>query len=253
MLVVTPYISSPGNEIELSIIGWNKYFATPFTRVIIGDRPKCLDRYPEVVHIPMARVSPIPGMYQPHLDMASKFFEITRLYPGEEGFIRVADDCYPVRPFSLDDVRVLKMQSPSFSGNEHSANGWKRDKWKTRQLLDHIGAPHRNFTIHSPMWYDMTRIRELIERFALRFNSYVIEDLYFNIYHPSEKPVLLDYVNENYRGMINSSNGISTTRSFAEITATKLWFFNTNDGWSHHLAHLLSTYYANHPTSAELG
>ena len=247
VLVVTPYVNAAqGRELELSIIGWNRFFRTPFQRIVIGDVPSWADRYPEVQFIRLPRVDGLAGMYRPHLDMAAKFLHICDTFPEYRGFIRVADDCYPLNPFTLRDVSVLKMQSPSFSGEKNSANGWRHDKWRTRKLLDSNSLPHRNFTIHSPMWYDMRKLSGIIHRYDLIHNSFVIEDLYFNTFHPEDEAVLLDYTGEHYRAIVNTSEAYHAAAMIREaISDGKLWAFNTTKSYSQSLEKTLFDYYAN--------
>ena len=246
ILVVTPYITPiQGNELELSIRCWEKYFKANFKRVVIGDIPRWANKYPEVEWIALPRIKQQPGQYHPHLDHAMKFNVICNRFAEYGGFIRVADDCFPVNDFTLRDVMELKYQSKEIVGNESSSrNSWKHDKWKTGYLLRHRGLPTRNFTIHSPMWYDMTRLKQLISQYDLIHNSYVIEDLYFNTYHPTVPAVLLDYT-DPYRGIVgkqvNNGRRASIDSAFREICTEKKWFFVTNEGWNSYLEQLIES------------
>jgi hypothetical protein len=59
---------------------------------------------------------------------------------------------------------------------------WKHDKWKTRRLLDANDLPHTNYTTHFPCYFNFDNLRLIWDRFGMRDESYVPEDVYFNVF-----------------------------------------------------------------------
>jgi hypothetical protein len=56
-------------------------------------------------------------------------------------------------------------------------------------LFDKEKMSHINYTTHFPYWYNIKKLKYIIEKFNLRNESYVLEDVYFN-YFRHDKPVL---------------------------------------------------------------
>lgn len=107
-----------------------------------------------------------------------------------DGFIWMCDDYYPIKLFELKDIYTVHYHCSSFVGEKDAPTTyWNHDKWKTRQLLDKENLPHINYTIHFPCWFDFSKLNEVFDKFNLREESYVLEDIYFNYFkHP--EPIL---------------------------------------------------------------
>ena len=63
------------------------------------------------------------------------------------------------------------------------------NKWKTKQLLENNNLPCMNYTAHYPIYYEFSKLKEIWDKFDMRKESYVLEDVYFN-YFEHEEPVL---------------------------------------------------------------
>lgn len=194
MLIVLPYIQSKsqGNEIHLALNGWRKYCKFSYYFVVIGEFDESLvNEYPWVDFITCPQINKINGQYNPHLDVHHCYEIINRRFSNiYDGFITMADDGYAVKDFYITDIKTIHHHSLNFNGNNKSPkNYWNYDKWKTRQLLDKEGLPHINYTTHYPCYYEFKKLREIWDKFNMKNESYVLEDVYFN-YFKHEDPVL---------------------------------------------------------------
>lgn len=189
-LVILPYCQSKaqGNEIELALRAWRKFCTFGYHFVVIGTFPEYLrSRYNWVEFIKCNPIEKIEGQYYPHLDIQHKFEVVKEKY-GEifDGFIEMTDDFYAIKPFTLEEIMAIYYHSLNCIGNQNKPTYyWAYDKWKTRQLLDREGLPHINYTAHFPCYYDWKKINEIWDKFNMRNESYVLEDIYFNYFsHP---------------------------------------------------------------------
>lgn len=189
-LVVLPYkqSGSQGNEIRLALNGWRKYCQFDYHFVVIGEFDESLkNEFPWVKFISCKTKEKKEGQYNPHLDIQNKFNIISKNYSQVyNGFIWMVDDNYAIKPFTLEDITTTYYLNPSFSGQESAPTFyWDHDKWKTRQLLDREGLPHINYTTHYPCYFEFNKLRVIQDKFNMKEESYVLEDIYFNYFsHP---------------------------------------------------------------------
>jgi len=194
ILVVLPYKqeSSQGNEIKLALGSWKKFCQFKYHFIVIGTFNESLkNEFPWVEFIYCPTLEKRKNQYNPHLDMQNKYRMIESLYSNKyNGFIRMVDDNYAIKPFNLEDIITTHYHSLSFNGTkEHPTRFWNHDKWKTRQLLDKENLPHINYTTHYPRYFEFSKLKEIWDKFNMDNESYVLEDIYFN-YFNHEEPIL---------------------------------------------------------------
>ena len=71
--------------------------------------------------------------------------------------------------------------------------------------------------------------------------SYIMEDLYYNIYHSTRIPYQLDLATDNFKcGVYRSNPNVDAIR---RAFRTKIWIQNGVLGWIPELDKILSDYY----------
>lgn len=190
-LVVLPYSDegSQGKELELALSGWKKFCNSRYHFIVIGQYPESMvSKFDWVEFIHTTKIRNINNQYIPHIDIQHKMERIYKLYHAlYDGFIWMADDNYAIKPFEICTMLQTYMHSDSFTGSKDlPSNFWKHDKWKTRQVLDQWKLPNINYTTHFPCYFEFEKLKELWDRYDMRNNSYVIEDIYFNTYEHDE-------------------------------------------------------------------
>ena len=194
VLVVLPYVQggSQGREIELALSGWKKFCKFKIHFVVIGQfDDKLVKKFPWVEFITCPSVAKEEDQYTPHLDIQMKLEIIMRMYKnGYNGFIRTADDIYPIKPFELEDITTPHYHYHIINGSEMlPLASFYNNKWKPKQLLEKNNLPCINYTAHYPIYYEFSKLKEIWDKFDMRNESYVLEDVYFN-YFEHEEPVL---------------------------------------------------------------
>lgn len=242
-LVVIPFFKggAQGREIEYAVAGWRKHFKEKYLIVVVGDYHPVVDTGDDIVFIQCDRVpEQKPENYRPHIDFVKKFKAVRKQFPDSEGFIFVADDCYAVNDFDIYDVMCLKQ-----NGNEIAVPSlqtpWNREKYKTKNLLIKEGYPVRNFTTHLPAWIEWDKLEALWEKYDMENNSYIFEDLYFNIYYSSRIPIQLHIDHDNFKCGVYRPN--PRIPYIDKAFKTKIWIQNSVEGWIPYLDHKLSEYY----------
>ena len=243
-LVVIPYCSdgAQGRELEYAVAGWRRHFKEKYLIVLVGDHHPVCGTGEDIVHLPCPRVPPCgDSNYRPHLDHVHKFREVRKHYPDADGFIYACDDMYAVNDFDISDIKLLKQLSKDMKGDAKSKNGWQRDMARTRALCVKEGFPVRNFICHLPLWYDFAKLFALYDRFDLDHTSYVVENIYFNMYYPQKIPFELNLEQDNLKcGIYSKDFPVETIR---EAFRKKIWISNSPDGWSAELDAMLKEYY----------
>lgn len=194
ILVILPYkqSSAQGTELEIALSLWRKNCTFNYHFVVIGEYDKSFEeKFPWVEFIECPTKPKVNGQYNPHLDVLNKYMTVIDKYQDKyTGFVSICDDEYAIKPFTLFDILQTHYHAETFTGVEKAPTSyWNHDKWKTRQLLDRENLQHVNYTTHFPYWYDIKKLRYVVDKFNLMNESYVLEDVYFN-YYEHDKPVL---------------------------------------------------------------
>ena len=193
-LVVLPYkqSGSQGNEIRITLNGWRKFCTFKYHFIVIGTFTDGLkNKFPWVEFIECPQIEKVNGQYNQHLDVQHCMEVVEKKYnKAYDGFIWIVDDNYAIKPFNLEDITTVHNHSSKITGNEKSPkNYWNYDKWKTGQMLLKENLPIVNYTTHYPCYFEFSKLKEIWDKFNMRNESYVLEDIYFN-YFKHEAPVL---------------------------------------------------------------
>lgn len=243
VLVVIPYCSqgAQGRELEFAVAGWRKHFKENYLIVLAGEDHPITKTGDDIVCIESERVPEKAGQYRQHLDYVSCLRKVRAAFPDSKGFIMVADDCYAVNDFDLIDVKFLKQRDDDMGGDLLSSNMWQRDKAKTKALLIKEGYPTRNFTTHLPQYYEWDKLSALWDKYDMDNQSYLMEDLYYNIYFPTRIPLQLHIDHDNLKcGVYRSNPRLNyIDRAFKK----QIWITNSPVGWIPALVERLQNYY----------
>lgn len=229
-LIVIPYLAAAaqGRELDYALAGWRKHFKEPYHIVVIGEKVPKL-KGDDITCIESKRVPEAEGQYRQHLDYVNCFRKVRKRFPDTDGFIFTADDCYAVNDFDIHDVRFLKMLNYGFDYDPNSPNAWRRDKMKTKHLLQCEGLPTRDFTTHLPCWFDWDKWEALVAKYGMDKESYVIEDLYFNTFCADRIPFCITGTLENLKLPVYTSTPIEY--DIKKAFKDKIWISNNPDGW----------------------
>lgn len=245
VLVVIPYCAekAQGRELEYAVAGWRRHFKEKFHIVIVGeDLAGKVPTGDDITVIDSQRVPKRDKMYRQHLDYVSCFRKVHTAFPDTDGFIFVADDCYAVNNFDIYDIKFLKMQTAEIGYADFPFDGsFAGDKRRTREALLRDGYPIRNFTTHLPQWFEWAKLEALWEKYDMENTSYIMEDLYYNIYYADRLPLQLMLLWDNFKcGIYRSNPNFDVIR---EAFKTKIWIQNSELGWSDKLDEMLCRYY----------
>ena len=242
-IIVIPYCSegAQGRELEYAVAGWRKHFKEDYLIVIAGENHPVTATGKDIVCIESPRVPGREGQYRQHLDYVSCLKKVREAFPKSKGFVFVADDCYAVNDFDLSDIKFLKQLRDNIPFEPGSPNAWKRDQAKTRERLVADGYPTRDFTTHLPQWYEWDKLAAIWERYDMENESYLMEDLYYNIYYPTRIPMTVRDEWDNVKC------GLYVVNIYAEgirnAMRRKIWLTNNPTGWTSDLDAVLRNYY----------
>jgi len=239
VLVVIPYSAEgpQGKELWYAVSGWRKHFKENYIIVVVGDYHPVCETGDDITCIRSPKVGPIPGMYRQHLDYVSCLKKVRAAYPESGGFIMVADDLYCVNDFALANVMLTRKQSDTLRLPTMPVNAWQEDRERTRILLEKEGYPTRNYTTHLPQWYEWDKLEALWDKYDMARTSYVMEDLYYNIYEDSSTVMADASKLEVYDPCMDEQTIRAALRE-------KLWINNSPAGWTPVLNKILSEYYS---------
>ena len=245
ILVVIPWRrqGSQGKELQYAVAGWQRHFQNRHRIIVAGEDDPKLEG---VEFIYSKRVDDIPGQYRQHLDYVSCFKKVRAKYPDTEGFVFAADDVYAIHDFDIHDIIIPKRNGGDIVSRLDSPNAWQRDKAKTKEALLANGNKIVNYTTHLPQWYNWELLAKLWEIFDMEHESYLIEDLYYNIYYPNFLAVDVRDVDEDnpkniyLRGVYRPNPNVDKIKdSFGK----RIWINNSVEGWCPALDQILKEYY----------
>lgn len=247
ILVVIPYCSAgaQGRELEYAVAGWRRHFKEDYLIVLAGEDHPITKTGDDICCVPSRRVPPRDGQYRQHLDYVSCFKKVRDAFPESKGFIFVADDVYAVHDFDMTDVLAQK-KIGEIALIPTPVGGWRGDQQRTRAKLLEDGYSIHNYTTHLPQYFEWEKLEALWERYHMDTESYVFEDLYYNIYFGDRLAVNVHTDGQPYKCGIYRSNPdiYAIERAFID----RIWITNSPEGWVPQLDRMLNQYYFNSGT-----
>lgn len=234
--VVIPYKKSEaqGQELRLAITGWLKHFKERFKIIVIGDWEDFLTEITEdIIHIPHECSAEDPA-----LDVVSKLLTVISEMPEYEGLILTNDDIYPVNDFDITDVRFLKTDG-FLTDQKSTGTLYARNRKKTLDLLIKEGKPVFDYGCHTPVYLEDSKLIDLVDRFDLQNEAYLLSSLYFNFFFPARIPMKLDIFQDNLKVGVYRKN--ADLKKLQELIPWKIWVNNSEEGWSPEFAALLES------------
>lgn len=237
-ILITYYSAgAQGNELQLSVFGWRKYFRGDYKLIIVSDIDRCVSGE-DIIWIKEPRVEPISGQYHPHLDVMNRFMKAIKAVPEMNGFVWAADDNFLIKPINGKWLKELRYQNNEYiiNGEPSSLHHFAKEKLKTREILDREKLPHRNWTTHIPCYFEVDKFIALTDKYDLAHNSYILEDLYYNTYFPQEKAELASV---SKFMLLKEEDALSMT----ENIKNKTWICGSVPGFSESMQNILAAFY----------
>lgn len=252
--IVIPYFrgGADGKELEWCVAGIRRHFVEPYGIFLVGDYHPIVETGDDIIYIFCQRVGEPknPDNYRPHIDMANKFRFANGWLHGAidfdveyrtDGFIWYTDDYYAVNDFGLGEVAMPKIHAWEIFGDAQSINGFRRDKARTKALLEAGGYPVMNWTTHTPQFVEWDKMMAMFDKYDIEEHSYVIEDMYFNIYQGKRLPILLDVISDTFKFGIYAPH--PDRDALARAFDTKVWITNSPTGYVPELIEAMDHYY----------
>ena len=244
ILVVLPYFAggAQGRELEYAVAGWRKHFKENYLLVIVGDYHPVVDTGDDIMFIDCPRVGEQPeGTYRPHIDHVNKFRKVREAFPESTGFVYTCDDMYAVNDFDMVEILFPKRTRNIMGGSSDPKDGWHYDTYKTLCLCEKEGFPIYKWVCHLPVYYEWDKLFEIYEQYDCDHNSYVVENIYFNIHGNGKTAFVLDLDRDNLKcGVYRENPRIEYIRNAFE---SKIWLQNGVKGWVPELDRMLAKYY----------
>ena len=245
ILVVIPFLASgaQGRELTLAVTGWRTHFKTPYHIVVVGDAHPITETGDDISFLPCPRIewdADDIDNYIPHIDHVHKFREVQRAFPNTRGCIYACDDMYALKDFDFGTVEYPKIVAKDMGGNIHHPNGWIRDMAKTHTLCIREGLPVLNYVCHLPVWYEWDKLFAVYDKYNMDKQSYIVENIYYNLYHDSRTPIMIDgtdkircWIKNRKDDVVKYQNGFMGC----------VWCCNTPNGWSVELENEVAKHY----------
>jgi len=223
--VVIPYVKefAQGNELQLALRGWGKFFYDDFNVVVIGDREDWMNEDVDVIEC--KRIG-----NNPPIDIANKMLLAIDSGLVSEKFIWANDDQYLVSPCMLADFETLKCDGalkPPFPNNLYGKN-----KQATLDALVKKNASTWDYSTHTPFVFEKQKLKELIVQLELTKNARLISSLYFNWYFPEFVPLKVDGGNASNNIKVGVYRKDANFGKLKQLIPLKKLVSNSESGWS---------------------
>ena len=242
--IVIPYWAggAQGNELELAVTGWRKYFIEDYHIFIVGDPHPVISTGDDISLIECPRIESCgEGNYLPHIDHVHKFTEACKqLVWDYDNFIYTCDDIYPVNDFSLIEILFPKV-TDQMTVSDDDTDGWLGDLRRTKLKCIEEGLPTWDWVCHLPVLYNIYELLQIYKKYDCANTSYVVENLYFNYIYEGRTPLKLN-------GTDNLKYAVDTNPYdllwLEDALATKIFITNSPSGWSKELEDGLRKHYS---------
>ena len=244
--VLIPYIrqESQGNELELAIAGWIRHFKETFRITVIGDHHPCVERFGHMVHF-LGQMRTFqyqcPGQYVAHIDIERKVRAFLIENPDTDLFVLTSDDTYPLRDFTLEDIRTPAWRMTNMPMIRESANWWVLDLSKTHEALRELELPEYGYVLHQPRVYETKPYNAIVDYFGMTETSFVMEDLYYNIVRPMGRRRDLSQKAKRWHFIMDFGLTKATKKELEDLVREydPIFLNNGVDGWCEDLERYL--------------
>ena len=223
--VVIPYIKefAQGNELQLALRGWGKYFKDDFNVVIIGDREDWMSKDLDVIEC--KRIG-----NNPPIDIANKMLLAIESDLVSEKFIWANDDQYLISPCVIADFETLKCDGILKAPFPNNLYG--RNKQATMEQLQKAKKPVWDYSTHIPFVFEKKKLKELIVEKKLTKNGRLISSLYFNWYFPEFVPLKISGGDASDNIKIGVYRQDANLGKLKQLIPVKKLVSNSQSGWS---------------------
>lgn len=193
--IVIPYVSAKFDELEHAVKLWKKFYEG-CKIVVIGDRPKFEGDF---TYIPHEKSSD-----NPQIDVANKMLAIIESKEVPENFVWSNDDIFPVSKLLPQDVHLITANG---SLSEGGGSLYSINRNRTIKSLQDAGFKTYDYSTHTPMLFNKSKLKEIIEKYGADKEGYLVSSLYFNTLYPCYKPLICDgRLNDPYSANIWRAN-----------------------------------------------
>ncbi len=159
---------------------------------IVGDRPEWLSDEAHFINVPCSGKTT-------RIDQALKRFAVDHHPEINEEYFWMNDDIYFINPVTYADLCIPKILGDLKNRmNQYDPQTtWGRDMHATYRKLKAENLPTLNYSIHLPYRFEKVKSKELFRLFKLEENSFVFENLYYNLFYPHLLPYALSLDESN--------------------------------------------------------
>jgi hypothetical protein len=228
--VCIPYVKefAQGNELQLALRSYAKYFKENFNMVVIGDSEPWMNELVEVIEC--ERIGK-----NPPIDIANKMLLAIESNLVSEKFIWANDDQYLVSPCMMADFEILKYTG-QLQGQNFGSDLYQQNKKRTYEYLKGNDMPTLDFSIHLPFVFEKQKLKTLIEELNLTEEAYLISSMYFNYFFPGYAPQLVDDAARTSLMYSNIKIGIYRQNPDMDLVLRllpgKKFIANSQSGWN---------------------
>lgn len=228
--VVIPYCKefAQGKELLFAVRSWYGNARFPANLVIVGDREDWFDD--EVTVIDHQRTSD-----NPQIDTLEKLKLAIESPEVTERFIWTNDDIYLINRVSLAHIELPKvlgaLEPDNFNGT------YAENLRRTVALLDKAGLPKLNYSTHTPVLFEKSKLKEMLDRFPEAESGVLFSSLYFNSQPFPAHPVVLSWQTDQFLLPVVSKN--PNEKLAKELLKKKVFLNNAVSGYSLWLEGLL--------------
>lgn len=228
--VVIPYCKefAQGKELLFAVRSWYGNARFPANLVIVGDREDWFDD--EVTVIDHQRTSD-----NPQIDTLEKLKLAIESPEVTERFIWTNDDIYLINRVSLAHIELPKvlgaLEPDNFNGT------YAENLRRTVALLDKAGLPKLNYSTHTPVLFEKSKLKEMLNRFPEAESGVLFSSLYFNSQPFPAHPVVLSWQTDQFLLPVVSKN--PNEKIAKELLKKKVFLNNAVSGYSLWLEGLL--------------
>jgi hypothetical protein len=184
--IIFPHVAhlAQWHELKYALRSIERNYVGDFQIVIIGDRPDWLSDKARFIDVPYTGSSP-------RIDVMHKILAAINDENITDEFFWTNDDIYFVNKVTYADLCIVKAMPNDLRSrvdNIAFKTIYTNDLKATCDVLMANHLPTVNYSTHLPYRFEKQKLSALIDRFDLRSNPFLPEQLYYNVYHADQLP-----------------------------------------------------------------